>query len=229
MIKQAVILAAGKGLRMKRGQTDPEILSTPKPLLKVNGVPIIEKTIKKLSEKGLRIIVVINPLEEVKFQETLSKYGVSFCYQPEPLGTAHALYSAKDLVEEDLFLVLMGDDITEFDLEDAIMIEEPSIFGFEVKDLSQYGAIMVDKEGIASSIREKEIEGPGTVNTGVYLMPKEFFNLFKEIPKNGKSGEYYLTEAIPLLYKTGKGLRLLKLNRWKGINKIEDLNQANGA
>lgn len=225
-IKEAVILAAGKGTRMKKGQTDLELLSTPKPLLKIGGEPIIEKIVKKLSDLGLNIVVVINPYDEKKFQEALGKYQVTFCYQYVPRGTAHALYSAKDFVEGDLFLVIMGDDLIEVDLEKIVNLEYPSVFGYEHDDLSQYGAIITDQDGLASSIREKELTGRGIVNTGCYIFSREFFTVLNKIPRDKKSGEYYLTEAVQLLYDIGQGLRVNLVDYWKGINRPEELIQA---
>ena len=69
MIKQAVILAAGEGKRMKRSATEETIINTPKPLIEINGLPIIEHTIKKLNYMGLDIAVVINKKDEDIFRK----------------------------------------------------------------------------------------------------------------------------------------------------------------
>jgi CTP:phosphocholine cytidylyltransferase-like protein len=72
---RAIILAAGKGTRM--GDLTH---STPKPLVKVNGKPIIERQIECLREKGIKeIIIIIGYLKE-KFYYLKDKYGVQFIY-----------------------------------------------------------------------------------------------------------------------------------------------------
>ncbi len=226
VVSEAVILAAGAGTRMKRGQTATSFLNTPKPLLKVGGVPIIERIVRKLSDNGLRVIVVINPIDDEKFRLALDKYGVVFCYQLERLGTAHALYSARDHINGNLFMVLMGDDLTEFDLDSAVKLDKPAVFGYEVEDLASYGAIVLDGKGYVREIREKAVKGRGIANTGLYVMPKDFFRYFHNIPKNEKSGEYYLTEAVRLLYDQGNGMKFRPMEMWKGINEPRDLIEA---
>ena len=66
MIKQAVILAAGNGKRIKEGTNDNYVLSTPKPLLNVRGTTIIERIVKKLFQAGLEIGIVINTSKRSK-------------------------------------------------------------------------------------------------------------------------------------------------------------------
>ena len=158
MIRQAVILAAGKGKRLNH--------SDPKPLVEVSGRPLIEHPIKKLLEKGVEVAVVISPRDEPAFRESLKNYKIKYLHQDQPLGTAHALFCARDFVKDDLFLVLMGDDrVTDFD---SILQEKaPTVFGFEVEDVSSLGNIVSDPKGNFIEILEKKSKGKGLANTGV--------------------------------------------------------------
>ena len=218
MISQAVILAGGRGKRMG--------METPKPLLEVNGMPIIERNIRKLAEQNVEIGVVVNPKEEKLFKQKLAEYEISYIRQDKPLGTAHALFCASKFVSESLFLVMMGDDITDYSIVELLSMGEPTVFGFEVNDVSNYGAVIADKNEIVEDIIEKQRSGKGIANTGVYIMPKSFFELYREIPVDEKSGEYFLTHFPRILREHGMGFRLRKLGYWLGINTQEELKRA---
>lgn len=227
MIRQAVILAAGNGTRMKKGQTDKHILDTPKPLLEVRGMPIIEHSLRKLRDRGIDVAVVIKRKDEELFKEKLGKYLLHFYYQEEPLGTAHALYCAKGFIRDSLFLVLMGDDLLPSGVDEMIQTESPTIFGHIVEDVSGYGCVITDRAGYVLEIKEKSQTGNGIANTGISIMPKAFFDVYKDIPTNSKSGEKYLTDAAKLLYDKDFKFRLINLDYWKGINTPDDLINAN--
>ena len=229
MIKQAVILAAGKGSRMKKGATDPILLNTPKPLLQVNGVPIIERIIKKLVDNGIDVAVVVHPDNREKFEEKLSAYSshITYCLQEDRTGTASALYAAKDFVTEDLFLVFMGDDITDYDISNIKQLDKPYVFGYNIEDVTGYGALVLGEGDEVVDVIEKKLTGPGVVNTGVYIMPKQFFAIYKDIPVDEKSGEYFLPYAVKLLRDSGIKFYLMTVDFWFGINTPEQLLNAN--
>lgn len=227
MIDKAIILAAGEGKRMKKGHNDPYLKKTPKALLEVHGVPLIEHNIKKLHESGVDIAVVVKRENLYVFSEKLQEYDVKFYIQDEPLGTANSLYSARDFIENELFIVFMGDDITTYDVDQLLKISEPSVFGYKTTDVSSYGSIMLGENGVASEILEKKRSGEGIANTGVYILDQDFFSLYDEIESNKENGEYYLTDIVKIMYKKGKGMRLRELNHWKPVNTPEDLRSAN--
>ena len=226
MIRQAVILAGGKGKRMRKGTSDPELLSTPKQLLKINGVPIIEKHVKALSKEGIETVIVANNDNKAAFQEALKGYDVKYVTQEEPLGTANALYQAKDYINSDSFLVIMGDDIAEYDISKIKTMEDPTVFAYEVDDLSSYGAVVTDDKGLVKEIKEKSVKGRGLANSGIYVMPIDFFDVYGNIPINEGSGEFYLTDAIKILKDRGTSFNVEKLDLWMGINTPEELKAA---
>ncbi len=223
MIRQAVILAGGKGKRMKKGTSDPELLSTPKQLLSVNGIPIIERNLKRLIENGLEVAIVVNQETQSIFREALKSYNVKYILQDEALGTAHALNLARDFIKDDLFLVLMGDDIVEYDDHVLETAKSPTLFVYEVDNLDGYGAVMLDEKGKVVEIREKELTGPGLVNPGMYILPKSFFDMYDKIPVNPKTNERYLTEVIRLFRESGNPFDTQKLSLWMGVNTPEEL------
>ncbi|MGD0728643.1 MAG: nucleotidyltransferase family protein [Candidatus Micrarchaeaceae archaeon] len=225
MIKQAVILAAGKGKRMNENSTDHKLKTIPKPLLDLKGKPMIEHKINGLVENNIEICTVINKNDEHIFREKLKHYEINYCYQDEPLGTGNALYAAKDFVKDELFLVMMGDDLTEYNIKELSDAKEPAVFGFEVEDVTGYGALVVNN-GIVDGIIEKQLSGRGIINTGVFIMPKEFFDYYDEIKAIAKK-EILLTDAPEILSFHGIKFKLKKLDRWFGINTPDELNSAN--
>ena len=213
---------------MRLGNDDPQISSTPKPLLEVNGTPIIRRIVEKLNSDNIDVAIVINPIDEETFNKKLYGLKFQYFYQHSPKGTADALNAAQQFITDDIFGVFMGDDIFDYDELDLKKIEVPTIFAYQHYDCRNFGTLELDSEGYVRKIFEKENVGKGLVNTGIYVMPKQFFQIFPNIRMEPNSNEYYLTEAIPELYKVGFKMRAKIIAMWKGINFPVDLSEANG-
>ena len=224
-IRQAVIVAAGRGKRMKANCSDAEILDLPKPLLFLNGIPIIEHTIIELESAGINVAVIVNSSDEDIFRRKLSSHNITYLRQDEPLGTGNALFQAKDFITDDLFLVCSGDDIIRFGM-DLSKICDPTVFSYQVSNISGYGKIILDDQGYASEVREKRDSGKGMVNTGSYVMSIDFFDRYSEIRRDSFSNELFLTEMVRILYESGKPMRVAEVEFWKGINTPKELYEA---
>lgn len=222
MINKVIILAAGNGKRMEES-SPPAERETPKPLRKLLGISIIEWTVRRMKDLELDVYVVIRPNDEGKFNEALNKYGVHYIYENQPLGTAHALYSAKNVIFDDFFLVVMGDDISNISKDN--LVDSPAIFVQETRDISAFGSVVVGKDSLVINIREKEDRGEGLANTGIYIMPKFFFNTFPGV-RARENGEYYLTDALIAMVKQGVSIKVLPIGYWKPINNNKDLLEA---
>ncbi len=226
MVKEVVILAAGEGKRMKRNTTDPILLTTPKPLLEIKGKTIIARKIEKFLMAGFRVILVVSKNDKKIFMEKLEKYPVTYCVQSDEKGTAAALFAARNAVKDNFFLVVMGDDIYDLDLDHLKNENTPTVFGFEVPDVSNYGLLVTDNDGNVIDILEKKRSGRGMANTGSYIMPKEFFNVYYKIPIDEKSGERFLTHVVKIFRENGVKFKEEKINFWFGINTPEQLKEA---
>lgn len=213
---------------MKHGDDNLNVTSTPKPLLEVNGVSIIRRIIERLNSDNINVAIVINPVDEELFNIKLQGLKFRFYYQSSPKGTADALYAAKQFISDDLFVVFMGDDIFDYDELNLKNREEPAIFAYQHYNCRNFGILELDSEGYIRKILEKVDAGKGLINTGIYIMPKQFFQIFPEIAINPSSNEYYLTEAISELYRIGYRIRPNLIKTWKGINFPVDLVDANG-
>ncbi|VVO43783.1 N-acetylmuramate alpha-1-phosphate uridylyltransferase MurU [Pseudomonas fluorescens] len=112
---KAMILAAGKGERMR-----PLTLTTPKPLVRAGGVPLIEYHLRALAAAGFTEIVINHAWLGQQIEDYLgdgSQYGVSIQYSPEgePLETGGGIYRALSLLGNEAFLVVNGDIWTDYD------------------------------------------------------------------------------------------------------------------
>ncbi|VVP82257.1 N-acetylmuramate alpha-1-phosphate uridylyltransferase MurU [Pseudomonas fluorescens] len=112
---KAMILAAGKGERMR-----PLTLTTPKPLVRAGGVPLIEYHLRALAAAGFTEIVINHAWLGQQIEDYLgdgSQYGVSIQYSPEgePLETGGGIFRALPLLGNEAFLVVNGDIWTDYD------------------------------------------------------------------------------------------------------------------
>jgi MurNAc alpha-1-phosphate uridylyltransferase len=112
---KAMILAAGKGERMR-----PLTLTTPKPLVRAGGVPLIEYHLKALAVAGFTEVVINHAWLGQQIEAYLgdgSQYGVCIQYSPEgePLETGGGIFRALPLLGDEPFLVVNGDIWTDFD------------------------------------------------------------------------------------------------------------------
>lgn len=112
---KAMILAAGKGERLR-----PLTLTTPKPLVRAGGVPLIEYHLKALAVAGFTEVVINHAWLGQQIENYLgdgSQYGVRIQYSPEgePLETGGGIFRALPLLGDEAFLVVNGDIWTDFD------------------------------------------------------------------------------------------------------------------
>ena len=112
---KAMILAAGKGERMR-----PLTLTTPKPLVRAGGVPLIEYHLRALAAAGFTDIVINHAWLGQQIEDYLgdgSRYGVSIQYsaEGEPLETGGGIFRALPLLGDEAFLVVNGDIWTDYD------------------------------------------------------------------------------------------------------------------
>ncbi|MFC2038536.1 bifunctional sugar-1-phosphate nucleotidylyltransferase/acetyltransferase [Chloroflexota bacterium] len=176
MMKQAVILAAGEGQRLR-----PFTVTRPKTMLSIAGKPVLQYVIEALAQNGIRdIIIVVGYRKEQVFDYVGNgeQFGVNVTYitQDKQLGTAHALMQVKDTVNDE-FLVLPGDNLIEAGtIVDFVSVNPDSVLVKRVEDTVRYGIVNVDgDETVCILDGPDEIEG-GIVNTGIYSFSKKVFD-----------------------------------------------------
>jgi UDP-N-acetylglucosamine diphosphorylase / glucose-1-phosphate thymidylyltransferase / UDP-N-acetylgalactosamine diphosphorylase / glucosamine-1-phosphate N-acetyltransferase / galactosamine-1-phosphate N-acetyltransferase len=176
-MKQAVILAAGEGQRLR-----PFTVTRPKAMISIAGKPILQYIIEALAHGGVRdIIIVVGYRKEqvYDFFGSGEKLGVKISYatQQKQLGTAHALASVKEMVQDE-FLVLPGDNLIDAaTIADFVDIGPEALLVKRVKDPERYGVVNIDGGEVRGIVEKPKDAGGNLVNTGIYAFSKEIFNL----------------------------------------------------
>ncbi|MGD1118299.1 MAG: bifunctional sugar-1-phosphate nucleotidylyltransferase/acetyltransferase [Dehalococcoidales bacterium] len=174
-MKQAVILAAGEGQRLR-----PFTVTRPKAMISIADKPILQFIIDSLARNGIRdIIFVVGYRKEQVYDYMGSgeKFGVKITYvtQETQLGTAHALSHAKDLVGKE-FLVLPGDNLIEAPtLADFVDTQPQAILVKRVKSPSTYGVVNAEGGEVKQIVEKPKEAGTNLVNTGIYAFTKDVF------------------------------------------------------
>ncbi len=114
---KAIILAGGRGKRLR-----PITDKIPKPLIPINNKPLIERTIKYLKKYGITEIIISSGYKSNLIEKFLKKkknFGceIIFSIEKTPLGTGGAVKKALRFVDEESFVVLNGDIVTNIDLK----------------------------------------------------------------------------------------------------------------
>ncbi len=182
---KAAILAGGYGKRLR-----PLTSDRPKPLVEVAGKPIIVWQIEWLKKHGITEIIVLAGYLYARLIEYLgngSRFGVRIAYviEEEPLGTAGALKNAEHLLRnEDVFLVLNGDIITNLDphrLVKTLQGRSEIIAVIAAVPLrSPYGILRIDADGYIREFVEKPVLYEYWINAGVYAMKPDVFEYLPE-------------------------------------------------
>jgi len=226
---KAVILAAGKGTRM-RGLCD----NTPKPLIPIGNRSIISVVFTRLRSMGVDEVALVIGHQGEQLQKAIgdgSRYGVSVTYvwQKEQLGTGHAALLCEDFVGRDAFVLIFGDIITSADNypEMAKVFQagkcDAVLTVFPVEDPSNGAAVDV-KDGFVAGIVEKP--PPGTMlnaynNAGIFIWPAEIFDRIRSLKKSTR-GEYEFTDGIIDFLNAGRRLAAFELRGyWENISDPE--------
>jgi NDP-sugar pyrophosphorylase family protein len=187
MSKRAIILAGGKGTRLK-----PYTISLPKPLVPVGDTPILEIIIKQLISHGFNhITITINHMADIikAFFGDGSKWNIKIDYSLEdkPLSTMGPLKLIKDLPEN--FLIMNGDVLTDLNFSELYQyhIENKNIYtisSFIRKHKNDYGVLEINNDGYLVDFHEKPIT-EFNVSMGVYVANQEILDY---IPENQAYG-----------------------------------------
>jgi bifunctional UDP-N-acetylglucosamine pyrophosphorylase/glucosamine-1-phosphate N-acetyltransferase len=202
---QAVILAAGKGLRL-RPFTDHH----PKPLIDVAGKPLLEYTLESLPDSITEIIIVIGYLgHQIKdhFGDVWNGKAIRYVLQEELLGTGDALLQAKSFVDQN-FLAVNGDDL--YAKADLTQLLEHSL------GILAWQSQVAQENGLKVTNEMNLIDFDPTstlVNSGAYHLTKDFFNNpLVEIEVRDKT-EYSLPHTLVTMAKT-QPVKVVKATHW---------------
>lgn len=235
MNKFAIILAAGKGTRMKS--------SLYKVLHKVCGKSMVEHVVTQVEKSGADKIVTIvgYGADDVK---ALLQDRVQYALQKEQLGTGHAVKQAKPLLagQEGVTIVLCGDTplMTERTIQEAMHFHhtqqaKATIITAIAKDPTGYGRVVRDAHGhVVKNVEHKDATKEELaiteINTGTYVFDNELlFEVLEEVTNDNSQGEYYLPDVIEILKKRGEIVTAYQMHDFNdslGVNDRVALAQA---
>lgn len=219
----AVLMAGGEGARLR-----PVTLDTPKPMVKINGVPILERQILQLKEHGFfNFYISVNYLAEkiIEHFKDGKKLGVSIKYihEKKRLGTAGALSLIDDEIEDN-FLLMNGDILTDVDFTELKKFHISknsmmSIAAINHRLKVPFGVLKVKNDSLVE-VEEKPIYS-NLCNAGIYMLNKD---ILMTISKN----EYTdITDTIEFLLKSGNQISVfLMYESWSDVGTPEDLMRA---
>ncbi len=200
---KAVILAGGKGSRMKELTEN-----LPKAMLPIQEKPMLQVIIENIREAGIKDFVV---LVSYKKEKIINYFGngdkldvkIEYAYQEEPKGTADALGCVEELIEDDLFFMIHGDVIIETDeIKDILERKKPLICLKKVNDPRRFGVVEIKNEKVSRIVEKSENPPSNLINTGVFLLPREIFDAIKETPISER-GEFELTDSLEIMINKG--------------------------
>jgi bifunctional UDP-N-acetylglucosamine pyrophosphorylase/glucosamine-1-phosphate N-acetyltransferase len=238
MALKAIILAAGKGTRMKS-----EML---KVAHEVAGKPIINHVIDTVKELGVDDIILVIGHQAELIKEITGYANVKYVMQEEQLGTGHAVMQVEpiiDINQNDTIVVLAGDCplIEASTLQSLLAIHSESnasgtILTTMMDNPANYGRMLRGKMGTVVGIKEAkdcsaEELAIQEINTGIYcFQAKELFYALHQITNQNAQKEYYLTDVIHILKNKGDAISAFcthNSNEVIGINTRMDLANIN--
>ena len=226
---KAVILAAGKGTRMKSDL--PKVVHT------IDGKCLVDYVIEAAEGAGAEeICLVVGYKHEIVKERIAHKEEVSFVLQEEQLGTGHAVKCAREFLGETL--ILFGDTplITAETLRRLADYHRTqkntvTVLSAKIDDPTGYGRIIRDEKGsFVKSVEHKDASekelGSHEINSGMYLFDtKELCEALGKIKPNNAQGEYYLPDTLAIIREKGLKVDAFALESPEDIEGVNDKEQ----
>ncbi len=227
----AIIPVAGRGKRLR-----PHTHTQPKVLMNVAGKPILAYILDELQVLGVQEIVLVVGYLAEKIEEYVHEryaFAAHFVYQDEPMGNGHAVYLARQYLNNST-LIVFGDTVFEADLRAAGALPHSAIGVHRVTDPRAFGVVEVDGAGIVRHLLEKPKNPPSDLAAvGVYLIqrPESFRRALEKLVDEQRmvNGEYWLADALQLMIDSGERLTTFPIEHWYDCGTPEALLRANRA
>ena len=231
----AVVLAAGKGTRMKS--------DLPKVLHEIAGRPLLDHVLDTVEAAGIDHTVVVVGHEAALVEKSCLRDGLDFVLQEPQLGTGHAVQVAADALRPGGYCVVLAGDVpllktdTLKRLVDGTMSAGAAavVLTCVVDDAAAYGRIVKDAAGRILRIVEARDANPqelaiGEYNTGVFCFKTDrLIEALGNLTNDNNQGEYYLTDTVAYLVEAGYPVEAVATDdpdEVVGINTVDELKEA---
>ena len=232
---KAVILAAGKGTRMKSDL--PKVVHT------IDGKCLVDYAIEAAKGAGADEVCLVVGYKSDVVKESIQNKDVTFAMQDEQLGTGHAVKCAKDFMGEDgQTMILFGDTplITAKTLKNLADYHKEkgntvTVLSAMMEDPTGYGRIIRDEKGnFVKSVEHKDANekecASHEVNSGMYIFDtKELKEALEKITPNNAQGEYYLPDTLTIIKEKGLRVDAYALDNPEDITGVNDQEQLKAA
>jgi len=213
-----VILAAGNGSRL--GYPNEK---GGKPMVELQGKPLIYYAVLKLNEAGIKnIAVVVNPINKdiiTKYLNDCKEFAVEISYivQETPLGIAHALSLCKGFTSEHDLALMLVDNIFEASLKEAVIKfkknkQKAMVFLTEVENPKAFGVANLKGDRVVDIIEKPETPPSNWAVIGFYLYDSSVYDIIKNLKPSAR-GELEITD-VNKSYLALSSLTYEKLNGW---------------
>jgi UDP-N-acetylglucosamine diphosphorylase / glucose-1-phosphate thymidylyltransferase / UDP-N-acetylgalactosamine diphosphorylase / glucosamine-1-phosphate N-acetyltransferase / galactosamine-1-phosphate N-acetyltransferase len=233
-IDKAVVLAAGRGTRMRELTAD-----LPKPMIEVRGKSILQHIVEGLRDAGVRKFLIIVGYRADAVQNFFgdgSRYNIEIQYATQVVqdGTGRVIDLARSFVENAPFILSYGDILVDpanykrvvdlaGDVEAIITVKRG-------EDVTKGGAVFLNDQMELVDLREKTKPGQATspwYNAGLYTFRPSIFEFTAKLEPSPR-GEYELTDAIRSLAQSGKKVQAIELvGEWADVRDPEILTRLN--
>jgi UDP-N-acetylglucosamine diphosphorylase / glucose-1-phosphate thymidylyltransferase / UDP-N-acetylgalactosamine diphosphorylase / glucosamine-1-phosphate N-acetyltransferase / galactosamine-1-phosphate N-acetyltransferase len=235
-IDKAVVLAAGRGMRMRELTID-----LPKPMIDVRGKPVLQHIVEGLRDAGVRRVLLIVGYHA----ETVRNFfgdgrhhnvDIEYTMQTVQDGTGRVVDLARNFTGGSPFILSYG-DILISPANYKHVVDLPNNFEAIItvtrgEDVSKGGAVFVNEQMELVDLREKPKPGEPTsqwYNAGLYAFRPSIFEFIARL-KPSPRGEYELTDAVRDLARSGKKVKALELTgEWADVRDPEILARLNRA
>jgi len=229
---KVLIPVAGVGTRLR-----PHTYTQPKPLMPVAGKPIICFMVDKLVEVGIRdFVFVIGYLgDKIRhfIEETYPDLHTEFVYQEHREGSAHAVWTAREAIEdEDEIFIAFGDSIFDLDLQRMLDCSHSCLGVKKVSDPRDFGVAEFGEDGRVTRLVEKpRIPKSNMAIVGLYkiLEVQALIRATEYLIQNDKRtvGEYQLTDALQQMVEQGTHFHAMPVQNWFDCGRKEVLLETN--
>ena len=209
---KAVILAAGKGERLK-----PLTETRPKHLIPLGGRPLLEWTLLRLKEVGVSNVLLVTHFmeEQIKMyfgDGSLLGMSIKYIHQEEMMGTADAFSIAEEYVGSENFIGMYGDLFVSPNTLRVLLenhnLDETNISVLPVDDPSQWGIVDLEDSYVRRIVEKPPPEeAPSNLaNAGLYVFNPKIFQSIRETGLSTRN-EYEITDSLQLLVDSGSKVR----------------------
>lgn len=224
-MKNAIIMAGGKGTRMKS--------ELPKVLHKILNEPMVGLEIRSLKEAGAERIVTIVGYRHEEVEKQLAGQ-CEFAIQEPQLGTGHAVMQAKQLEKEKGITIVANGDCPLISTEtykkmyDCLGDADMAVLTAVPDDRKAYGRVIRKVDGTVEKIvefkdateAEKQVK---EINTGIYCFKNEsLFAGLKLLKNDNAQHEYYLPGLLEIFLAQGKKVIAIEADNWRECEGVDD-------